>query len=210
MFKKLLNKFVKKSATETYSTVVVQDNISNSVVTESSTTKLKIETPKLNIFEFNVAGVTAKNENKQDIQRLLKQQGKLYATENDIDLYGGYKNKEIVEDGVEVSEFEDLLFYQDELSFIPEPTNEYDLNAIKVFIKYGELPIHIGYVPKDKNVEFKNIINNEDVRRIEARYVGGKIKSVDYDPDKDKDVVVTEELTLGVEIKAYYKTAKED
>jgi hypothetical protein len=208
MFKKLLNKFVKKSDTVSSSTVVVQDNVSNSGTTESPTTK--IESPKLDIFEFNVAGVTAKNENKQDIQRLLKQQGKLYATENDIDLYGGYKNKEIVEDGLEVSEFEDLLFYKDELSFIPERTNEYDSNAIKVFIKYGELPIHIGYVPKDKNVEFKNILNNEDIRRIEARYVGGKIKSVDYDPDKDKDVLVSEELMLGVEIKAFYKSAKED
>lgn len=43
-------------------------------------------------------------------------------------------------------------------------------------------------------------------RRIEAKYVGGKIKSVDYDEENDKDIVVTEELTLGIEIKVFYKS----
>jgi hypothetical protein len=166
----------------------------------------KAEPPKLTIFEFNVAGVTAKNENKKDIQKLLKQQGKLYAAENGIDLYGGFKNKEIIDDDLEVSEFEDVEFSKEELLFIPDPTNEYDLNAIKVFIDFdGEQPLHIGYVPKNKNVEFRKILDHEDVRRIEATYVGGKIKSVDYDDEKDKDVVVTDELTLGVEIKVFYK-----
>jgi hypothetical protein len=177
-------------------------NVPNSTATQNSTTK--VEPPKLNVFEFNVAGVTAMNEKKQDIQKLLKQEGKLYVKENDIDLYGGYKNKEIIEDNLEVAEFEDLIFYQHEISFVPEPTNEYDTNAIKVFIKYRELPVHIGYVPKKENVVFKNILDNEDVRRIEARYVGGKIKSVGYDDDEDKEIVVTEELSLGVEIKVFY------
>ncbi|MFA9560357.1 HIRAN domain-containing protein [Evansella sp. AB-rgal1] len=204
MFKMLLNKFVKNNNTKSSNTGAVQNKVSTSGVTE------KITPPKLNMFEFNVAGVTAKNENKQDIQKLLKQQGKIYAKENQIDFYGGYKNKEIIEDNIEISEFEDLVFYKDELSFIPEPTNEYDSNAIKIFIKYSELPVHIGYVPNDKNVELKNILDNEDVRRIEARYVGGKIKSVEYDSDEDKDIIVTEEITLGIEIKVFYKPAKED
>lgn len=176
-------------------------------VDETLGSQKKVEPPKLHSFEFNVAGVTAKNENKKDIQKVLRQQGKRYAEVNSIDLYAGYKNKEIIEDDLEVAEFEDLMFYQDELSFVPEPTNPYDPNAIKVFITYEEEPVHIGYVPKDKTGNFKKILDNEDVRRIEAQYVGGKIKSVEYDSDKDKDVVVTEELTLGVEVKVSYKRA---
>jgi hypothetical protein len=204
MLKKIFKKLLGNKETGEVSGVQVMQNanVTNKPIQNSTT---KIEPPKLDIFEFNVAGVTAKNEQKQDIQKLLRQQGKLYAEENDIDLYGGYTNKEIIEDGLEVAEFEDLIFYKHEISFVPEPANEYDQNAIKVYIKYGEFPVHIGYVSKKENVEFKNILDNEDVRRIEARYVGGKIKSTDYDVDKGKDIVVTEELTLGVEFKVYYK-----
>ena len=204
MLKKIFKKLLGNKETGEVSGVQVMQNanVPNKPIQYSTT---KIEPPKLDIFEFNVAGVTAKNEQKQDIQKLLRQQGKLYAEENDIDLYGGYTNKEIIEDGLEVAEFEDLIFYKHEISFVPEPANEYDQNAIKVYIKYGEFPVHIGYVSKKENVEFKNILDNEDVRRIEARYVGGKIKSTDYDVDKGKDIVVTEELTLGVEFKVYYK-----
>lgn len=55
-------------------------------------------------------------------------------------------------------------------------------------------------------MNLKNILDNEDIRRIEAQYVGGRIKSVEYDSDKDKDVVVTEELTLGVKIEVFYQS----
>ena len=184
--------------------VLQNNNVSNSI---SQSSAPKIEPLKLDVFEFNVAGVTAKNEQNKDIQKLLRQQGKLYAKENGYESYGGYKNKEIIEDDLEVAEFEDLYFSQDEISFVPEPTNEYEPNAIKVFITYDEVPIHIGYVPKKNNVELKNILDNEDVRRIEGRYVGGKIKSLDYDDDEDKDIVVIEELTLGVNIQLFIKKA---
>ena len=40
---------------------------------------------------------------------------------------------------------------------------------------------------------------------ITACYVGGKIKESDYDLEKDKDVVVTNELTLGVAVEIKYK-----
>jgi hypothetical protein len=40
---------------------------------------------------------------------------------------------------------------------------------------------------------------------IEATFTGGKIKKVDYDFEKDKEVVVIKELTLGVEITVHYK-----
>ena len=95
------------------------------------------------------------NDQKQDIQKLLQQKGKVFAKENEYKLFGGYKNKEIIEDDLEVAEFKDLRFYKHKISFLPEPTNDYDPNAIKVYITYDEVPIHIGYVPKKDNIEFK-------------------------------------------------------
>jgi hypothetical protein len=204
MLKNLFKKLVGKNDSKEGSSVPVLEKEIVPIPTVQASTP-KVEQPKLEVFEFNVAGVTAKNEDKKDIQKLLRQQGKLYLKENYLDLFGGYKNREIIEDDLEVAEFEDLLFAQQEISFVPEPTNEYDSNAIKVYIKYDEVPIHIGYVPKKDNDELKRILGEEDVRRYEARYVGGKIKSVDYDEEEDKDIVVIEELTLGVEIEVFYK-----
>jgi hypothetical protein len=204
MLRKFLNKLVGKNHLKEVSRVPVLEKENPPIPTVQASMP-KVEPPKLEVFEFKVAGVTAKNEGKQDIQKLLRKQGKLYAEENGYQLYGGYKNKEIIEDNLEVVEFEELSFTQHEISFVPEPTNEYDSNAIKVYIKYDDVPVHIGYVPKKDNVELKGILDEEDVRRFEARYVGGKIKSVDYDEEEDKDIVVIEELTLGVEIKVFYK-----
>jgi hypothetical protein len=202
MLKNLFKKLVGKNDSKEGSSVPV---IEKEIVPIPTVQASKPKVEQLEVFEFNVAGVTAKNEDKKDIQKLLRQQGKLYLKENYLDLFGGYKNREIIEDDLEVAEFEDLLFAQQEISFVPEPTNEYDSNAIKVYIKYEDVPVHIGYVPKKVNVELKRILDEEDVRRFEARYVGGKIKSVDYDDEEDKDIVVIEELTLGVEIKVFYK-----
>ena len=177
MFKNLLSKLVKKNNSEEVrdTQLLHNENVSTSTIQHPTP---KITPPKLEVLLFNVAGVTAKNEQNQDIQKLLRQKGKLYAKENGYELFGGYKNKEIIEDFLEVSEFEDLFFSQHEISFVPEPTNEYDANAINIFIIYDEVPLHIGYVPKKINVELKTILDNEDLRRIEGRYVGGKIKSL--------------------------------
>ena len=193
MFKKLFSKLNKKDNFE--------DTRNAPIVKEPTP---KIVPPLLDVYTFNVAGVTAKNEEKQDIQKLLKQKGKLYLKENGIESFGGFKNKEIIEDYLEVSEFEDILLTKQDISFVPEPTNKYDSNAIKLYIKFDEVPMHIGYVPKEDNIEVKSILENEDIRRIEVRFVGGKIKSVEYDDEKDKDVVVTVELTLGIEVKIHF------
>lgn len=157
-------------------------------------------------FTFNVAGVTKQNDKNKDIQKLLRRFGKLYCEENLIELYGGYTNKDILEYVFEVSEFVDLEFKDTEISFVPEPTNAYDPNAIKVFIDYGnEEKHHIGYVPKKHTSELKEILDSKSVLALTACYVGGKFKESDYDLEKDKDIVVTNELTLGVEVKIMYK-----
>lgn len=159
-----------------------------------------------NIFVFNVAGVTMENDKNKDIQKLLKRNGKLFCEEQGIELFSGYSNKEIIEYSQEVSEFEDLYLSDDEISFVPEPTNEYDPNAIKIFLEFGsEGTHHVGYVPKKSTKELQNILDTKKVIYIEAKYVGGKIKNIEYDFEKDKDVVVPKELSLGIEISIKYE-----
>lgn len=153
------------------------------------------------ILSFNVSGVTMLNDKNKDIQKLLRKYGKSYCEENFIELYGGYTNKDILDYVFEVSEFEGLEFVNEEISFVPEPTNEYDPNAIKVFIDFGNDGVHhIGYVPKKLTSTLNEILINQNIINVVASYVGGKIKETEYDFEKDKDVVVTKELTLGVEI----------
>ena len=172
---------------------------------KSSTVQSPPKPPVLNRFNFNVAGTTAKNDEGKDLQKTLQSLGKKYCSENDIKLYGGYSNRELISDGYEVIEFEDLTFYKHELKFEYEPTNQYDKNAIKVFVCFdGEKFTHVGYVPKTHNVELKSILENEDIRRIEAKYVGGNVKNIEYDDEKEKDVIVVNKLNIGIEIDVYY------
>ncbi|PRT25101.1 hypothetical protein C6360_04915 [Bacillus wiedmannii] len=97
----------------------------------------------------------------------------------------------------EASEFEDVEF-GDYISFIKDPDNEFDKNAIKVIVNLDGKEFHIGHVPKKQNVEIDKLLDSESITSISANFVGGKTKSVDYDDEKDKDVVVITELTLGV------------
>ena len=161
---------------------------------------------KEGLYAVNIADFKVGNEQVRFVDEWLK-----LSKENGFELYGGFSNKEIIEDDLEVSEFEDIFFTKQEVSFVPEPTNKYDSNAIKLYINFDEAPIHIGYVPKKDNIKVKSILENEDIRRFEVRFVGGKIKSVDYDYEKDKDVIVIDEVTLGIEVEIYFiKKEKKD
>ncbi|WJE66685.1 hypothetical protein QRE63_12630 [Bacillus mycoides] len=53
-------------------------------------------------------------------------------------------------------------------------------------------------MPKKQNIEIGKLLDSESITSILANFVGGKTKSVDYGDEKDKDVVVIAELTLGV------------
>lgn len=155
---------------------------------------------------FNAAGVTKKNELGKDIQSILQKEGRKYCRENYIDFYGGYTAKEIKEFGTDTSEFEDLYLNGKEISFIMEPDNKYDKNAIKIYVQYStdRDPIHVGYVPKEKNVRLKTILENHSITSVSAFYVGGKIKKIDYCLDTDKESIKNVELTLGLSIEISY------
>ncbi len=157
-------------------------------------------TPNKKTLAFNVAGVTFENDKGQEIQSLLRRIAKNISKELDILAYAGYKNSEILNDIGEVSEFEDVEFGE-YVSFEKDPDNEFDKNAIKVMV---EFPVgkkhHIGHVPKNENVQVRKMLDTDSIKLIDAAFVGGKTKEIEYDDEKDKDVVVVKELTLGVEI----------
>ncbi|ASN69143.1 hypothetical protein 7F23_30 [uncultured Caudovirales phage] len=133
------------------------------------------------------------------MRRLAKQ----IARDEDIAAYGGYTNKEMLEGMDEISEFEDLEFGE-YIYLEKDPNNEYDKNAIKVYLEYPEgKKHHIGHVPKKDNIKVAEVMDSNKINSFNARIVGGKIKEVEYDFEKDKDVVVIKELTIGVEITIY-------
>lgn len=153
---------------------------------------------------FRVTGVSYENETGKDIQKLLHKIGREIAEEKGIELYSGLSNSEILEYYDEVSEFEDVEFGE-YIVFKKDPNNEYDPNAIKVYIELDDELHHIGHVPRKYNKKIGKLLDSDLIDDIEATFTGGKIKKADYDFEKDKDVVVIKELTLGVEITVHYK-----
>lgn len=144
---------------------------------------------------FRVAGISKKNDRNEDIQKLIKGFVKQEIEMQDYS-YDGMTNKEIFECGKEVYEAD--IDGCDEISFVPEPDNPYDPNAIKVI--HDEIG-HIGYVPADMAKRVSDIISSD--YDIEWKLVGGKYKYVDID-DFGEEKVKTETLTYGISIDLYY------
>lgn len=59
------------------------------------------------------------------------------------------------------------------IKFVKEPNNEYDKNAIKVMIKGMGT---VGYVPKNINVSFAKILENNEIKEVIATICGGEYK----------------------------------
>ncbi|MBJ7937062.1 HIRAN domain-containing protein [Bacillus cereus] len=195
----VINTYVEEPRTEAKEITLEQQTLEQEPKSDPipipSPLPIKLETN--NTLTFNVAGVTFENDKGKDIQVLLRRIARTIAKENYIDSYGGYTNKELLEIWGEASEFEDVEF-GDYISFVKDPDNEFDKNAIKVIVNLDNKEFHIGHVPKKQNVEIGKLLDSESITSISANFVGGKTKSVDYDDEKDKDVVIITELTLGV------------
>lgn len=197
MFKSLMKMF-KKDESQEAATVTVE-SVSDVVKIEP-----KPEPPKppvLDSITFSVAGVTHKNEDNKYIQTLIRKNSRKHLSDHDLKLYGGYTKSEILDEDVEVFEFEDVMLYKEHIRFEEEPTNQYDPNAIKVYLAIVEdEEYHFGYVPKDMTAQVKETLATKDVRRMSGKVVGGKVKqAVGFD-----EVQVKDGLSLGIEISIYY------
>lgn len=152
--------------------------------------------PDKKTITFRVAGVTKKNDEGKDIQKLLAELAKDELMHSEP--YGGLTYKEILEDypsGEKVYELLDADFLE-EIEFEFEPDNLYDPNAIKVIHEYIG---HIGYVPREDNVKVGKIIREKEYE-ISWKLVGGKYKYVD-----EEDKVRTGKDNYGVLIELSYK-----
>jgi len=72
---------------------------------------------------------------------------------------------------IDMSEIYNKLLEDDMLYFKRESNNAYDSNAIQIITIEG---YRIGYVPKENNLIFKNLMDND-------KYLYAKIKEIDDD-----------------------------
>lgn len=88
-----------------------------------------------------------------------------------------------------------------EADLVPEPSNEYDPNAIKVMIA-GK---HVGYIKKGSCAHIKKLINTGLIKSVTATIKGGNQKYVScYDApenrDKDSYIYESDKSPIGVDI----------
>ena len=154
---------------------------------------------------FRIAGVTNSNDEGKDIQGLLKRLPAGYKKNEFIESWNGYTKKEMLEYGYERAEFEGETI-RGIVRLEPEPDNQYDSNAIKVFIKdVNDGEHHIGYIKKENTEEVLELMKDNEVIAINAEFTGGKYRSIKYDSVSDDEYYEEEELTRGLELTFVYK-----
>lgn len=154
----------------------------------------------LHSINFKVAGVTFENEDGKNIQKEIKDILKDYKKNNYFDeLYGGYTNEEIKEQDLNVSQFEG---YEFPAKLVGDEYNSEE--CFKIYFKtYDDKYIHIGYAPRENITELAKWLTKENINvKGELSVIGGKYKYCElYEEDyEEKERVVTEELTYGIEI----------
>lgn len=144
--------------------------------------------PKKDI-SFKIAGVTF-NGIQSKIKSMVKEEK--YSSEP----YDGLSNKEILEDYSDGDKIYEVDIYgSSEIKLVPDPQNKFDPNAIKVV--HEEMG-DIGYVPATSCKRVKKVLDGE--YSLNWKLIGGKSKYIEYDVEKDKDVVRTNNDTYGIMI----------
>lgn len=147
---------------------------------------------------INIAGVTFNNESNIDIQEIFKKIVKMGIAEGYFDSYGGLSGKDL----------KDELYINGNVGEVANQEFPYDVllkkenDSIKVYIQdYDDKKItHIGYIPKEEKENVEKLIDNFDYT-IKAYIVGGKYKVLEDDEDEyDKDCIVVNELSYGLEL----------
>lgn len=161
----------------------------------------------LTYFDFRVAGTTFDNEDgssRQDIIRKLADDCRAKAGREY--LYGEMKNSDILEkyDG------------SHETSYVYELQNEIFPVEFQEYVYKGSPALHvvtnrgiIGNVPADLVDKVLDLQSISYKTKHHGSFVGGKTKFVEFDYDKDCDVVRTKTLTYGIEVRAIFYTKEE-
>lgn len=155
-------------------------------------------------IDFNVKGITFKNEEGKDIQDEIRKTLLEYERYGSFEKYGGYTNEEIKEFVNEVAEFEDA-----EIEIALKEDVYEEKPCIKVYLKkYNNSYYHIGYMPKDLVKKYLKLKKDFKEYKISANLVGGKIKQLEYDVVTDKEKVEIVDLDYGVEVSLIFYNDK--
>ena len=115
---------------------------------------------------FEIAGL---HHYKDNISKLATPMKKWKMTDEQI--IQKYPNKKIYKN----------YYINEPVLFVYEPTNPYDVNAIKVFINN----IHVGYVPKSDCISLKKMLETSIVT-VNATISGGEYKIIFSDGQKEE------------------------
>lgn len=138
--------------------------IKKDIIKKQKTLKFQVAGTFLGGRQANISKFFFKKiENKEIISYEGLTDSEIKTRKNiDIEIY------EIPQDYEIKSNYSDGL-----IRFEKEPENEYDKNAIRVIIKGMGT---VGYIPKNINISFGKILENEEIKDITANLSGGEYK----------------------------------
>jgi hypothetical protein len=110
------------------------------------------------------------------------------------DPYDGMSNKDLKEEGDGRYYKYPRDTYSNDITFEPDPTNQYDTNAIKVL--HSDMGL-IGYIPKDDTARIHKLLSAGTPFSVEAEVYGGPYKDV------DDDEVTTNKENYGITLRIY-------
>lgn len=110
------------------------------------------------------------------------------------DPYDGMSNKALKEEGDGRYYKYPRDTYSNDITFEPDPTNQYDPNAIKVL--HSDMGL-IGYIPKDDTARIHKLLSAGTPFVVEAEVYGGPYKDV------DDDEVTTSKENYGITLRIY-------
>ena len=107
-----------------------------------------------------------------------------------------YSKKELIDAGYEDERIYKYDFYINKFELVPDPTNEYDPNAIKVLADN----IHIGYIKSGSCKHLNKVIAENRIEKIDGKIGGGKYKYIGYDDDTEKYFMDKGETSFFVDL----------
>lgn len=113
--------------------------------------------------------------------------------------------KEVIEEDLVGQRLYKYYFTPSKVELIDEPTNEYDPNAMAVYID----GLQVGYVPQGSTAHVRKILRSCEVEAIEAQIKGGPFKIL-YEDDEDSYHWEREDYDFGVVVTIRYLKEKTD
>ena len=107
-----------------------------------------------------------------------------------------YTKKELIEAGYENERIFKYDFSIKSFELVPEPTNEYDPNAIKVLAD----GLIVGYIKAGSCKHINKVIAENRIEKISGKIEGGKYKYIGYDYETEKYFMDKGEKSFFVEL----------